>query len=262
METRAQYQTEAAPVSTLKDKAYRQIKEMILSCQLQPGESLSEVALSKAIGVSRTPIREALSMLAQEGLVKPILRRGAFVADISASDAQEILEVREALESYAAGLSAEALSREDLEEMKALLEGMRESHRRADYSAYHRLDVRFHQVILRAAGNHRLLAVVEGLNDQMYRLRMVNSSLPQRMDKSVEEHEAILQALASRDPVSAREAMASHIANVRSTVLECLRQDRRERKFRGVSVGEVRPGDYFAGQKKEEEGVDRKRGVC
>lgn len=240
-------------LSTLKYKAYARIKEMILNCELQPGEILSEVTLAKVIGTSRTPVREALSMLAQEGLVKSMLRRGVFVAEVSASDAQEILEVREALESYAAALSTQSLAEEELEKLRKLLEEMKEAHRRSDYRMYHMLDIEFHHVILRAAGNHRLLSVVEGLNEQMYRLRLVNSSLPHRMERSVVEHEAILRALESRDRAAAKRAVATHIANVRSTVLECLRQDRRERKLGRVSVG---PGDdSFKGHEKK--GMDR-----
>lgn len=203
-------------------RAYEIIKGWIVNHDLAPGMKLQEDALAGRLGVSRTPIREALSRLAQEGLVTMVPRRGTFVVDLTREDITELYEVREATEGMAAHLAAGRRSSEQLRQMQAAFAPFQHGVGPEDLTAYSQADLLFHDLLIRAAGNRSLQQVAGSLNDRIQMLRLRSVVLPGRVSRSLAEHRRILEALAAADAAAAEAAAREHIRNVRDDVLRAL----------------------------------------
>lgn len=200
------------------DLAYTQLKQLIVGFELQPGESLSETALSAALGVSRTPIREACQRLAREGLVKLVPGRGAFVAEISIPDVAELFQMREALEPFAARLAARNPNRDVIDELIRELDAS-ELHDPSAVDPYYALSARLDAAILEMAGNRRLSSALHEVWTQVARARRAASTSTSRLQESAEEHRATLIAIRDRDEDGAFRLMAKHVASSLSHLL-------------------------------------------
>ena len=143
----------------LRDVVFEHLREAIIKGKLKPGERLMEMQLAEELGVSRTPVREAIRKLELEGLVIMIPRRGAYVADLSIKDVAETFEIRLALEALAASLAAERITPEECEEMDRLLERIGESIRQNDVKQTAALDEEFHNLLYQASRNDRLVQI-------------------------------------------------------------------------------------------------------
>lgn len=202
----------------LGDRAYADLKALIVGFELQPGESLSEKALSERLGLSRTPIREACQRLAREGLVRLVPGRGAFVAEISIPDVVELFQIREALEAFAARLAARNPDPALIDGLIADLDATKLDEP-ADVEAYYDLSTRIDLAILEMASNSRLSRALDEVWTQVTRARRVASTNASRLQGSAEEHRAILSAIRSGDESVAHEAMASHVQRSLSHLL-------------------------------------------
>lgn len=184
----------------------------ILSLKLRPGSPLHEEELAAAYRVSRTPIREAIRKLERDGLVTVHPRRGAFISEISMRRALEIDQLRELLEPVAARRAAARISDEALAEISGALEQLKTvSPDLDDYVRYLEIDVRLHELILRAAGNETMCEVVTRLHHRMNAVRIVTTA--PRYEESIAEHKRIIAALRARDGETAAREMATHITN-------------------------------------------------
>ena len=197
------------------EEAYRHLKTRIMSADLPPGATVNEQAIAEALGVSRTPVREAIRKLEQEGLVMRYPNRGALVTQLSMKDVIEIWQLREILEPAACRLAAHRIEPGALAEVQAVIRSLQRA-RPHDYETHHRSDLRLHALILEAAGNGALRQVVEMLNERIVQVRIVNS--PARFQKSVSEHLDIIAALREGDGTKAAEAMRRHLANARESL--------------------------------------------
>jgi DNA-binding GntR family transcriptional regulator len=197
------------------EEAYRHIKTRIMSADLPPGATVNEQAIAEVLGISRTPVREAIRKLEQEGLVMRYPNRGALVTQLSMKDVIEIWQLREILEPVACRLAA---GRIDLTALAGIEKVIRELHEAGgqDYESHHRSDLELHRLILDAAGNATLRQVVEMLNERIVQVRIVNS--PSRFQKSVAEHLDIVTALRAGDGPAGAEAMRRHLANARESL--------------------------------------------
>lgn len=195
------------------DIAYRAIKAAIVSNRLKPGALVSEEEWARELGVSRTPVREALNRLEQETLVRRVPKRGVFVADLSVNEFLDICEVRSLLEGNACRIAAQRIDEAGLDKFKqefrqlAVEKPTNEQLHRAN-----EVDRAFHMYILEAAGNQQVIAIISRLNDMITRLRF--SLTPSRYHESLAEHEQILAALRARDGDAAMAAMRLHMENV------------------------------------------------
>ncbi len=199
-------------VHSYKEKAFRVIRREILSNRLTPGQSLNERSLSKRLKVSKTPIREAIQLLHQKGLVDIIPQKGAFVTQISINDIREIMQIREALESFAARAAASFRDTNELHDLENEFDTFAKVSPR-DYDAILETGKRFHRFIVYSTRNKRLINFLDCLNDQMDRIRSffyVNLS-HDFIDQTVEEHVKILKAIRSADGENAQKIMRSHI---------------------------------------------------
>ena len=155
----------------LRDVVFNTLRQAILTGELKPGERLMEIHLANKLGVSRTPIREAIRKLELEGLVTMIPRRGAEVAQITEKSMNDVLEVRRALDALCVELACERITQEDMGRLKQACEAFEAAVRTRDVKKIARADVELHDIIVQATGNQRLVQLIHNLSEQMYRYR-------------------------------------------------------------------------------------------
>ena len=206
--------------SDLKDWAYDVIKEAILAFQFAPGVQLHIQELAKQMDISRTPIREALLRLENDGLVRAVPRVGFFVTEITRSDLRELFELRGLLEGYAAQEAASLLSDDDLAHMDRLFENSVSAVERGELKEFLEAETALHTFLIEHCGNSRLIQVMESLKDLTYRERILSIESLDNVRESCVEHQAILDALHKRDGALAGERMRVHIRNVKRRLLQ------------------------------------------
>ncbi|MBQ3061485.1 MAG: GntR family transcriptional regulator [Lachnospiraceae bacterium] len=202
----------------LRDVVFNTLRQEILTGNLKPGEHLREIALANKIGVSRTPVREAIRMLELEGLVKMIPRRGALVADISQKELRDVLEVRNALEQLAIELACERITKEQIDELKVNVAEFKRVTRTKDVTKLAQIDVEFHDIIFNATDNRRLIQMLNNLREQMYRFRFEYLKDSDVYEGLIEEHIQVIKNLEDRDVENARKNISYHIYRQVSTV--------------------------------------------
>jgi DNA-binding GntR family transcriptional regulator len=203
----------------LRERVYEVLKRSIIFQEIPPGEKIDEETLASQLGVSRTPIRESLCRLENEGIVKIIPRRGAFVVKHSQERIVEILLLREALEGLAVRLAAENISEATLEELKLLFRDFSESNIRQRSKNYTQADLAFHTLIVNQSKNDLLGSMMKILNDHIQMLRLRTVALEGRPEQSLTEHLKIIEALEKRNPSLAESLMREHIQKIRESVL-------------------------------------------
>jgi DNA-binding GntR family transcriptional regulator len=207
-------------IPNLRERVYQVLKEMVIFQEIPPGEKLDEDSLASQLGVSRTPIRESLCRLENEGIVKIIPRRGAFIVRHSKKSINEILSVREVLEGLSAREAVNHITDATLEELESFSEKFSESNVRVLSKEYLQADVKFHKTIIEASENEWLISLMNILNDHIQMLRLRTVALQGRPEQSLSEHMKIIGALKDRDPLLAESLMREHIKNVRESYLK------------------------------------------
>ena len=190
----------------LRDVVFNTLRKAILKGELKPGERLMEIALAERLGVSRTPVREAMRKLELEGLVVMIPRRGAQVANITEKDLNDVLEVRIALENLSIENACARMTEEQL------------------------ADVAFHEVIYKSSDNRRLNQVLNNLREQIYRYRVEYLKDEETRNLLVKEHEEIYEAIRNRDVKQAQEISYQHIENQREAIIRSIREETQNRQ--------------------------------
>ncbi len=209
----------------LRDVVFYTLRQAILKGELKPGERLMEMQLANQLGVSRTPIREAIRKLELEGLVLMIPRRGAVVAKITEKDLRDVLEVRTSLEKLAIELACQRMPDETISDLRQALEAFKEALKKEDLTAQAEKDEQFHDVIFKSTGNQRLIQMLNNLREQMYRYRLEYLKDSSAHERLVEEHEAIIQALSVKDKEKAADIIARHIYNQELSVIRKIQED-------------------------------------
>ena len=212
----------------LRDVVFNTLRKAILRGELKPGERLMEIQLANKLGVSRTPIREAIRTLEQEGLVLMIPRKGAAVAQITEKNMQDVLEVRKALEELSVQLACERITPEQVEEMKMAAEDFRKVLKSGDVTKIAEADVKFHDIIFAATNNQRLITLLNNLREQMYRFRVEYLKQKECYPQLLEEHDKLIALISGGEVEEACELMGCHIDNQASTVSDVIRRDQVE----------------------------------
>ena len=197
----------------LRDVVFNTLREAILKGDLKPGERLMELQLASKLGVSRTPIREAIRMLEQEALAVTTPRKGAEVAKMTLKDMEDVLEIRDALDELAVRIACQKISDEQLKQLEDMKELFEKSTQTGNVKKIAEADVTFHDVIYEATGNPKLVTLLNNLREQVYRYRVEYIKDPKNYPTLIAEHEAILESLKNRDVKNAVEAMHVHVAN-------------------------------------------------
>lgn len=213
METTFQLPKVVGPVS-LKDKAYKAIKSAILSLKFKPGDPLVESELAQQLGISKTPVRDALLELEREGFVTKILFKGTYVTEVTLRDVREVFQVRAVLEGLAARLATPLLSAEELEEADKIIAAAEAALSKDDIALCSEYGRRFHGLIINKTDNQRLQSITLNLDDHLQRFRLLSDQINGRLNKSLKEHRKILEALRSRDPIAVEEAVRGHFFSV------------------------------------------------
>lgn len=197
--------------STLPEQVANRLRDMIVENQLMPGERIRERAISAELDVSRTPLREALQVLAAEGLVELLPNRGAVVSKPSPEDVREMLEVQGVLEEHAGHLFCANATDADIGEIKALHFEMLAAFERRERLTYFKLNQRIHRKIIEVAGNGALDGIHEMLSARLFRFRYQPNLKIEHWRSAIEEHEEILKALVARDGILLGRVLRSHL---------------------------------------------------
>jgi DNA-binding GntR family transcriptional regulator len=201
------------------DWAYEELKEAILDLRLRPGEPLREAAIAGRLGVSKTPVREALARLEQDGLVETTSFKGAVVSGYSPRDLSEIYELRELLQGAACRKAVESITEQELAELDEIVQKSRERRDAEDMSGLAALLGRFDAVVFAQVDNRRIRALIDNLQAHLTRIGQLTTGIPGRIEASVDEHARIVRAIRERDADGAELAMREHIRSVLSDQL-------------------------------------------
>ena len=203
----------------LSQKVYRALKTEIIKGSLKPGTKLSEGKIAEQMGVSRTPVREALKELAAEGFVKMNPNQAVAVSNASVKDVQEVLQIRGVLEGLAARLATKTINEEEIKELEKYQKRMEQYTNKDDVLAFSEMDAEFHELILNICGNNRLIQIRKNLSDQAHRYRIRSLSVPGRLKYSLKEHQEIVEALKRKNAEQADRLSQKHIENVLANIL-------------------------------------------
>ncbi len=221
----------------LRDVVFNTLRKAILTGELKPGERLMEIHLANRLGVSRTPIREAIRKLELEGLVIMIPRRGAEVAQITEKSLKDVLEVRRALDALCAELACDRISVQEEQQLKRACDEFEHATETKDATTIARADVRLHDIIVQATGNRRLIQLINNLSEQMYRYRFEYIKDESRHDNLVAEHRMIYESIVRHDKEQAAKAAKLHIDNQEKSIIRQIRIEQEQAAKRKKGIG-------------------------
>ena len=207
----------------LRDVVFNTLRQAILRGELKPGERLMEIQLANKLGVSRTPIREAIRKLELEGLVLMIPRKGAEVAEITEKNLRDVLEVRCALEELAVQLACDRIDKQGIRDLQQAAKNFESVLDSADITKIAEADVAFHDIIYMATDNKRLIQLLNNLREQMYRYRIEYLKKKEYYPRLLAEHQDIIQAIANGERERATKITSQHIDNQVETVADTIR---------------------------------------
>lgn len=212
------------PRAALHEQVAQRLRQMLVEGRIAPGAKLNERELSELLRVSRTPLREAIKMLAAEGLVELLPNRGAIAVALTEEDVHNTFEVMAGLEGLAGELAAQRVTDAELAELQAMQFEMMAAYTRRDLSTYYAINARIHGAISAAARNPVLSQVYQQVNARLQALRFRSNQDGEKWKRAVREHERMIEALVARDAAGMREVLQLHLRNKRDVVLEQLRE--------------------------------------
>jgi DNA-binding GntR family transcriptional regulator len=211
------------PRAALHEQVAHRLRQMLVENRILPGAKLNERELSEVLNVSRTPLREAIKMLAAEGLVELLPNRGAIAVALTEADVLNTFEVMAGLEAQSGELAAERITAAELAEIKAMHFEMLAAYTRRDLPNYYRLNAAIHNAINAAAKNPVLASTYAQVNARLQALRFRSNQDEEKWKAAVKEHEQMIEALEARDAAAMRRVLLEHLANKRDVVVQQLR---------------------------------------
>ncbi len=214
----------AIPRAALHDQVAHRLRQMLVENRIAPGAKLNERELAEVLQVSRTPLREAIKMLAAEGLVELLPNRGAIAVQLTEEDVRNTFEVMAGLEALSGALAAERITDDELAEIRAMHFEMMAAYTRKDLSSYYRLNAKIHSAINAAARNPVLSSTYNQVNARLQALRFRSNQDGEKWKRAMEEHDRMIEALSARDPSAMRDVLVTHLNNKRDVVVDQLRR--------------------------------------
>lgn len=208
---------------SLVEIIFRQLEGMILSGKIQPGERINESKLSNVLGISRAPIREALRLLASNGILEIRANRGMFVRDLQINEVEGLYDIRAALDVLAGERAAELIDEEHLQVLNNWIKEMAVCVEANDTDAYYRANIAFHAAIVEISGNSNLLSIYEGVCKQMSLFRRISLSLPGHLRLSLQRHKKIVEAIKSKNSAKTASVMRNHTLEAKKALLRAIR---------------------------------------
>lgn len=203
----------------LREVVFETLRDAIRKGILKPGERLMEIHLAEQLGVSRTPVREAIRKLELEGYVIMMPRRGTYVSNLSIRDINEVFEIRTSLDSLASGLAAERITDDELEQLQRLLVIIGEAIKEKNMEKIVEADTKFHDILYQASRNNRLVGIIFNLREQLTSFRSKSMAYPGRLEETLEEHRRIVDTIAQGDAEAAQKASEYHMERSEHTLL-------------------------------------------
>ena len=210
----------------LREVIFNTLREAIIVGELKPGERLMEVQLADKMGVSRTPVREAIRKLELEGLVEMLPRKGAHVADLSVKDIMDVLEVRSTLDGLASYLSAQRITDEETKELKHVLNQFVNYVEKDNLQGSIKKDVEFHDIIYRSSRNDKLIQITNNLREQVQRFRVIYMKDYSSSRELIQEHMDIYEAISGRDCTAAMSIAHRHIKNQEEAITKAIKKNK------------------------------------
>jgi DNA-binding GntR family transcriptional regulator len=196
---------------TLHEEIANNLRELIMAGELQKGDKIKEDELCSSMGISKTPLREALRVLSVEGLIRLVPNRGSFVSTPTFEEIREMFGVMSVLEGVCAREAAEKMGEKDLAILEKLHKKLEENYRRKAQREYIRINNQFHSFLQELAGNRTLNQIVNGLRKKILLYRYQSLNLPERFAQSIQEHRDLLEAFRKKDPKKAETLMRRHL---------------------------------------------------
>jgi DNA-binding GntR family transcriptional regulator len=196
---------------TLHEEIANNLRDMIMSGELREGDKIKENDLCDMMGISKTPLREALRVLSAEGLIRLIPNRGSYVTTPTFEEIKEMFDVMSVLEGVCARTAAEKMNAKEFSKLEKLHNKLEESFRRRDQKKYIHQNNSYHALVQELAGNKTLNQIVNGLRQKILLYRFQSLNLPERFEQSIREHRDLLAAFRNRDPEKAEMLMTSHL---------------------------------------------------
>jgi len=212
----------------LSQKVYRVLKTEIVKGAIKPGTKLLEGKIAEQMGISRTPVREALRELSVEGFVTITPNHGMIVNQASIKDIQEVLQIRGVLEGLAAKLAIRVIKKKEIKELGKIIEEMDRYAREKNISAFSGCSQKFQEIILDISGNSQLIKTRNNVCGKAHRYRIISLSSPKRLKYSFEEHRAIFEAIREKNPDKAEKLCQLHTDNVFKNILAHTKKDKEE----------------------------------
>lgn len=216
------------PRAALHEQVTLRLRQMLVEGRIEPGAKLNERELTEMLRVSRTPLREAIKMLATEGLVELLPNRGAIAVSLTEADVRHTFEVMAGLEALSGELAAQRITADELAEIRAMQFEMMAAYTRRDMSNYYRLNAQIHSAINAAAKNPVLAATYNQVNARLQALRFRSNQDEEKWSRAAKDHEKMIEALAQHDSAAMRELLVSHLYKKRDVVLEQFRREAAE----------------------------------
>lgn len=201
------------PVRTLHQQVADRIREMIRKGVLNKGQKIAEAEMCRELGISRTPLREALHVLSSEGLIDLTPNKGAYIAQPSMNDIREMFEVMSILEGVCARVATEKMKPNDFKKIKKLHSKLEKHYQKKDHEKYLSVNQELHMLIQQLTGNKILNEVINGLRQKILLYRYRQLYQPDRFDQSIQEHRELLKAFEEKDAAAAENAMKRHLMN-------------------------------------------------
>ena len=197
------------------------LRDFIMTGKLNEGDKIDESALCETLGISKTPLREALRVLSVEGLIRQVPHRGSFVTKPTFEEIAEMFDVMSLLEGFCAREACEKMTPKDFSRLEKLHAKLEENFERHDQEGYIRINNQYHALVQKIAGNRTLNQIVEGLRKKILLYRFQSLNLKSRFEHSIGEHRDLLEAFRQRDPSRSETLMKKHLQN-QSRALETL----------------------------------------
>jgi DNA-binding GntR family transcriptional regulator len=210
----------------LREIVFETLRNAIISGKFEPGERFMEIQLAEELGVSRTPVREAIRKLEREGLLVMVPRKGAYVAGLSLKDVADVFEIRGSLEGLAGSLAAERATDEEIEQLERILVHLKEAALANDADTVIEKDTELHDILFNAARNDKLVQILNNLREQIHIYRLASLKNPERFKEMLIEHKKIVEAIADRDSDRAQKLVQEHIENVENNIMQAIRKEK------------------------------------
>jgi DNA-binding GntR family transcriptional regulator len=234
-------------LQSLRERIAARLRQAIIAGDLPPGSRLMEPELARRLGVSRTPLREAIRQLEAEGLVTAVPRMGSFVSEVSPQDVEETYAIRAVLEGLAARQAAGNPDPGKAGKLRPILAEL--ARKTSDYRVYHEAAGRFHEAIFALSRNQRLQSMYHSLTHQVARFRTLSLAVPRRPEVSLRQHRRIAEAILRSREGEAERLMREHIEGARAVLRRRVQPERRNRDPRPALAGTAQKGDRHVSRK-------------